>query len=228
MAEFRDFFGGAFDPSSVEPEKEFECIPPGKYAVMFEAAECRENKAQTGHYVWIEMTIADGPLKGRKVWDRVNFDNPNAVCVEIGRRRLSAICEAVELPALDSPDDLLNRWCYVSIKVKNEQNEIGAYHNVKSDVIQKFLAQPQQQSATTTTQGPPTQPPPAQPQGAPTQGPPPAPADQAAAPGSPTQRAEAAQVAPAQPTPAQVAPAQAAPAQAAPAQTQQAGAPPWQ
>jgi len=37
----------------------------------------------------------DGAYKGRKLWARLNLDNPNPTAVEIARGELSAICRAV-------------------------------------------------------------------------------------------------------------------------------------
>lgn len=128
MSDLSAFFGqAAFDTNSVEAQGDYEVLPAGKYLVLVEKAEVRPTKANTGHYIYLEMKILDGKFKGMKVFDRINIDNPNQKCVEIGQRCLAALGKAVGLQAVSDTNQLLNKTVTTHVKVKNEQNEVRTY-----------------------------------------------------------------------------------------------------
>ena len=56
----------------------------------------KPTKRGDGNYAELTYEIIEGENKGRKVWVRLNLDNPNAKAVEIAQRQLSAICHAVD------------------------------------------------------------------------------------------------------------------------------------
>jgi hypothetical protein len=164
-----DAFGpGGFDRNSEEPARGFEPIPPGKYPVVIRSTEVKATKAGNGSYLWLEMEIFDGPMKGRKVYANLNLDNPNEQAVKIARRELSAILYAVELVNITHPDQLVNRWMYVSVRVKSDQNDVNGYYHPQDPVIVKYLAEaatrpaPTSQAAYVPPQAPPPAAPPAQ------------------------------------------------------------------
>jgi hypothetical protein len=84
-----------FDANTVDPATSFDPIPDGKYIAAITDSEMKPTKSGTGHYLELSFDIVDGPFKGRKVWARLNLDNPNATTVEIAGSELSAICRAV-------------------------------------------------------------------------------------------------------------------------------------
>ncbi|HOQ88261.1 MAG TPA: DUF669 domain-containing protein [Phycisphaerae bacterium] len=86
---------GNFDASQVEPTPSFDPIPAGKYLAMITASEMKPNKAGTGSYLELVVTILEGEYKDRQLWVRLNLDNPNELAVKIARAELSAICRAV-------------------------------------------------------------------------------------------------------------------------------------
>jgi len=122
------FFGGtAFTPATIDPQPDFDVLPPGKYPVLIEAAEVKQTKKATGHYIHLEMKVLDGPCKGRKVFDQINIDNPSAQCVEIGMRTLSALGRAIGLQVITNTDQLLNGVVVAHVKVKDNQNNVRTY-----------------------------------------------------------------------------------------------------
>ncbi len=128
MSDISSFFGqAAFDANSVEPQADFEVLPPGKYTALIEKAEVQQTKAQNGHFIYIEMKIIDGKFKERKLFDRINIENPNQQCVEIGRRCLSALCLAVGVQAASDTSQFMNQVVVAHVKVKNDQNEVRTY-----------------------------------------------------------------------------------------------------
>jgi hypothetical protein len=127
MSDLQKIFNGGFNANSVEPQKDFEVLPPGKYPVMVEKAEVKQTKKQDGHYIELTLCILDGTAKNRKLWDRINIQNPNATCTEIGLRCLAALAQAIGINAVSNTDQLVGRSCLAHVKVKDEQNEIRTY-----------------------------------------------------------------------------------------------------
>lgn len=128
MSDLQQLFGGpGFDTHSVEPQQDFVAIPPGKYPVMIEKAEVKQTKRGDGHYLEVTMSVLDGQFKNRKLWDRINIQNPNQQCVDIGLRCLAALGQALGIASIQSTDQLLNGVCIAHVKVKDEQNEVRTY-----------------------------------------------------------------------------------------------------
>ena len=86
---------GNFDASKVDPASSLDPIPAGKYLAAIVASELRPTKSGSGHYLELTFEIAEGQHKGRRLWARLNLDNPNPQAVQIARGELSAICRAV-------------------------------------------------------------------------------------------------------------------------------------
>ena len=86
--------GATFDATTVDPATGFELLPPAKYVVQIVSSEMRPTKDGGGQYLWLELDVLEGPLSGRKLFDRLNLVNASAQTVEIAQRTLSAICHA--------------------------------------------------------------------------------------------------------------------------------------
>ena len=84
-----------FNAHTVEPSDSFDPIPAGEYLCIISHSEDKPTKSGNGSYLELEFEVIDGPFKGRKLWDRLNLDNPNELAVKIARATLSAICRAV-------------------------------------------------------------------------------------------------------------------------------------
>ena len=89
MAEF------TFDATQVEPSTAFEVIPAGKYHVQIVNSEMRAILSGNGQYLWLELSIMDGPCADRRLFERLNLVNPNEKAVDIAQRRLGDICRAI-------------------------------------------------------------------------------------------------------------------------------------
>lgn len=84
-----------FDANAVEPNESFDPLPNGDYLCMIVASEMKPTKSRQGSYLELEFEVLEGPHRGRKLWDRLNLQNPNETTVRIARGTLSAICRAV-------------------------------------------------------------------------------------------------------------------------------------
>ena len=122
-----------FDANQVEPAADFEPVPAGKYPAVITDSEMKANKAGTGRYLQLTFEILDGPCKGRRLWSRLNLDNPNALAVQIARAELSAVCRAVGVLAPNDSVDLHNLPLLITVKCRKRDdtgeitNEVAGY-----------------------------------------------------------------------------------------------------
>jgi len=146
MNNLQQIFGQAFDTSTVEPQGDYDVLPPGKYIVSIDKAEVKQTKAGTGHLIKLTMTVLDGPAKNKKLWDQINIQNPSQQCQQIGLRQLSALGRACDVNVVSSEEQFLGKVCVAHVKVKDDNNEIRTYSKVGADVQQYPSVAPQQQS----------------------------------------------------------------------------------
>lgn len=121
-----------FDASTVEPNQGFEPLPAGEYQAVIVASEMKPTKAGTGRYLELQLQILNGKYQNRKLFDRLNIDNPNEQAVQIAKGTLSAICRAVNVLTPKDSSELHNKPLTISLKVKNDdkgnpQNEVNGY-----------------------------------------------------------------------------------------------------
>ncbi len=108
-----------FNAHTVEPNESFDPIPAGEYLCVIVNSEDKATKSGNGSYLELEFEVIDGPFKGRKVWDRLNLDNPNELAVKIARATLSAICRAI---GVMEPKDSCELHDYpLLVKVRQEK-----------------------------------------------------------------------------------------------------------
>ena len=116
-----------FDANQVDPASSFDPIPAGKYVAAIIESEMKPTKAGNGQYLQLTFEIRDGQYKGRRLWARLNLDNPNQQAVQIARGELSAICRAVGV--LQPQDSCELHGLPLSIKVtckkRNDTDEIS-------------------------------------------------------------------------------------------------------
>ncbi len=165
MSNLAVIFGAGFDTNTVEPQGDFEVIPPDKYPVSIDKAEVVETKKGDGYYLKVCMTVLDGKYRNRKLWDNINIQNPSQVCVEIGLRQLSALGKATGVRYVSDENQFLRKTCIAHVKVKDEQNEIRTYsamsaptathseERVQKDYNQQYAAPPVQPPVTHSTEG---------------------------------------------------------------------------
>ena len=148
MSELSNVFGnGGFDTRSVEPQGDYEVLPPGDYLALIEKAEVKQTKAATGFYLKLTLCVLDGPCKGRKLFDNINIRNQSKQCEEIGLRCLAAVGQAAGVMVLNDENLLINRAVIACVKVKDNQNEVRTYKiPVGQTQVQATYAQPPSQS----------------------------------------------------------------------------------
>lgn len=136
-----------FDANTVDPASSFDPIPAGKYIAAITESEMKPTKNGNGHYLELTFDILDGQYKGRKVWARLNLDNPNATAVQIARGELSAICRAVGVMQPQDSIELHNLPLAIKVTCKKRDdtgeitNEIKGYEK-KEAALQSSAATP--------------------------------------------------------------------------------------
>lgn len=122
-----------FNAHEVEPSVAFEAVPAGKYVAVIVNSEIKPTKSGNGNYLELTFEITEGEYKGRKVWARLNIDNPSADAVKIARGELSAICRAINVMMPQDSADLHNLPLEINVKCKRNSengditNEIKGY-----------------------------------------------------------------------------------------------------
>lgn len=124
--------GGTFDATQVEPQGEYTPIPAGEYKVQIITSEMVATKSGDGQMLKLELEIMEGDQAGRKIFDRLNLDNPNATAVEIAQRTLSAICHAVGQLSVQDSEDLHFKPMIAVVVVTPPKGEYGAGNNIKT------------------------------------------------------------------------------------------------
>ena len=148
-----------FNAAEVEPSTGFDAIPAGKYQVIINESEMKPTKTGNGQYLWLEFEVISGEYKGRKLWTRLNLENPNIDAVRMARADLSAICRAVNVLNPQDSVELHNLPLTVTVRCRKNQddelvNEIKGYGPRENAVIQKPAGAPTP-TATATKAAPP-------------------------------------------------------------------------
>lgn len=128
-----------FDASQVPEQQEFTALPEGQYVVIATASEMKPTKNGQGQFLQFTFEVVDGPMKGRKLWARLNLVNANATAVDIAKRELGAICRAVNIIKPADSAELHNKPMLVTVAVeiddrKRENNTIKKYEAVGGGV----------------------------------------------------------------------------------------------
>ena len=90
----------------------------------------RPTKDGGGQYLWLELDVLEGPLAGRKLFDRLNLVNASAQTVEIAQRTLSAICHATGRLQVQDSDELHLIPMIADVTIKPPKNGYGESNKV--------------------------------------------------------------------------------------------------
>tara|TARA_Y100000593_G_scaffold80757_1_gene150837 strand:+ start:1029 stop:1508 length:480 start_codon:yes stop_codon:yes gene_type:complete len=133
MANLQQFFEDEFVPESIDTSNDFDAIPAGDYSLIVKGTEVKKTKAGTGQILSVEYEVLDGECIGRKLFGNFNLVNPNRQAVDIGRKQLAQLSQAVGIrgPLRDSAQLHDVPFRAVVICKKSEQygmqNEIRKY-----------------------------------------------------------------------------------------------------
>lgn len=142
-----------FNAQDVAPQQAFENLAPGWYTAMIVESELKPTQAGTGSYLEITIeVVAPQQFAGRKLWDRLNLNNPNEKAVEIAYQTLSAICHATGVIQVQDSQQLHNIPMDVKVgmsKVTEQypepRNEVKGYRACQGAAAPQGMQQPAQQ-----------------------------------------------------------------------------------
>jgi hypothetical protein len=125
------FSFGSFDAREVEPAVGLsdKPVPAGKYRAQIVKGEWKENKKKNGRYLELVFEIVKGDHSGRRVWGRLNLENPSSQAVEIANGELSAICHAVGVMKPRNEQQLFNIPMVIGVEVEERKDSPWAYSN---------------------------------------------------------------------------------------------------
>jgi hypothetical protein len=122
-----------FDATTIEPQREFEPIPAGKYEAVITDSDMRESKAGSS-YLWLQFQIIEeGEFKNRNQWARLNIRHPNEKVRQIAMGELSAICRACGVLTPKDSSELHDIPLVITVKCRKRDdtgeiaNEIRGY-----------------------------------------------------------------------------------------------------
>jgi hypothetical protein len=121
----------SFNATNIDPSSNFETIPAGQYPVQIAHSEMRPTKRGDGQYLFLELDILDGEFKGRKIFDRLNLQNPNPDAVAIAQRALAQIAHAVGVLNIANSEQLHFKPLVANVTVQPPRGEYGASNGIR-------------------------------------------------------------------------------------------------
>jgi len=91
----------AFISKDQDTTSNFAPFPAGTYQLRIDKVTPTKTKAGNGSYLAIEMTVARGKQKGRKIWHNLNLDNPSTEAVEIAKKEAMMMVEQIKKAKID-------------------------------------------------------------------------------------------------------------------------------
>jgi hypothetical protein len=130
-----------FNAKTVDPMKDFEPLPAGKYPAVITASEMKSTKTGNGKFLELAFEIIEGAYKGRRLWSRLNLENPNLTAVKIACAELSMLCRAVGVLEPKDSVELHNLPLLITVKCKT-RNDTGEVTNEVRGYAKKDVALP--------------------------------------------------------------------------------------
>ena len=121
-----------FNADEVEVvDDDFSPLPPGDYPVIVEDSEFRDTKAGDGKYLFLQLMVIDGQGKNRKLFDRLNLDNPNAQAVEISKKQLASLCRAMGKQKISDSAELHDVPVVARVEIRKGSNGYEDSNDIK-------------------------------------------------------------------------------------------------
>lgn len=119
-----------FDATAIEPATSYDVIPKGEYLAAAVSSEMKTTKSMTGQYLQLSFEILDGKFKGRRVFERLNIQNPNKDAEEIAQRTLSALCHALGILQVDESEQLHDIPVLISLSIEEGKGNYGPSNRI--------------------------------------------------------------------------------------------------
>lgn len=111
---------------NLEAPREYTILPAGEYQMQIVQSDLRATQKGNGHYLWLEFDILKGPAPDgqRKLWDRLNIDNPNEQTRKIANQALLAISQAAGFTFPPQDSEQLH-FKPIKVVIKHKENREG-------------------------------------------------------------------------------------------------------
>ena len=119
-----------FDATAVEPATQFDVLPKGEYLAAAVSSEMKSTKAMTGQYLQLSFEILEGKFKGRRIFERLNLQNPNKDAEEIAQRTLSALCHALGILQVNESEQLHDIPVLISVTIEDGKGDYGPSNRI--------------------------------------------------------------------------------------------------
>jgi len=109
-----------------------EVLPPGEYLAVIDEAEMRDfSGGRFGQFLKLKFKIVEGMHKGRFIYDQIVLSHHIKVAEEIGRSRLSRLCNACFLKYVSRPSELVGHKLLLLVGVEayngKEYNRVSGW-----------------------------------------------------------------------------------------------------
>ena len=141
-----------FNAGKEEGMDDYSVVPAGEYNSQIVKSEVVKTKAGTGTLLKLQFKIIDGKFKGRIVFGQYNIENPNEQAVQISRKQMKTLCDAIGKPdGVEDSNEMHNIPLAIKVGVKPaqgvyaEQNEIkfySAYSGAKVEGVASTSSSP--------------------------------------------------------------------------------------
>jgi hypothetical protein len=134
-----------FNPSEYVDTKTstFDPLPNGTYSAMISNSDYKATKAGTGHYIELVIDIIDGPHAGRKLWERLNVDNPNKQAEDIARSALNRLLVSCGKPDARNTEAIHDIPFKVDVEIDRKdstRNRIAGYWPTSRQTLKPLVA----------------------------------------------------------------------------------------
>ncbi len=130
-----------------EESSQFEALPDGTYKVVINRITDKTTKAGTGKYLSFEFEVVEGRHSGRKVWENVNYKNPNPKAEAIAWRSLNEISKAVFGETKQaSLTDFEDKHLLIVTKQDGDQTRVKKYLSKNAPKASAAVATPTEDS----------------------------------------------------------------------------------
>lgn len=119
-----------FNPAEV-PEDSFAPLPACEYKVIITESTDTTTKKGDGKYFNLKLEIIDGPQKGRVLFDKLNYHNPDETARKMAQQSLKAICEATGVLKPRDTMQLHGIPIIATVVIKEGKNGYGPQNVVK-------------------------------------------------------------------------------------------------
>ena len=107
-------------------------IDPGQYKAVIVTSDLKENSKKNGSYLELKFVITEGQYSNTEFFERLNLDNPNAQAVEIAKKKLAEIMDALGVEQVSDSTELHNKPLMLEIYNK-KQND---WTNDKGELVE--------------------------------------------------------------------------------------------